>query len=343
MNSPSPVFVTGATGLIGSAAARSLIARGHSVLGLARSKASAAKLREAGVEPVTGDLTRPATLRAGVERAAAVVHAAFVHDDWNDFAEAVEVEEAAVAALLDALAGTAKPFVYTSGTGIIGDTGPTPATEDAPLHTPPFLAWRPKLEQQVLAADHGIVLRPGLVYGRAGSGVLVGLIREALDRGAAFYIGDGANAWTSVHVDDLGQAYALAVEKAPPGTLLNLGVADVTMRAMADAIGRLIGAPEKTFSIPLERARELVPFADGIASDQRIDPRRARTLLGWTPSAAGLVEEIEHGSYRAYIDHTSPASEPAVTATSGDEGLRDARRPGEVQAPEGHHPATPGS
>jgi nucleoside-diphosphate-sugar epimerase len=307
MATPLSVFVTGATGLIGAAAARSLQARGHRVLGLARSETSAAKLRDAGVEPVTGDLTQPDTLRTGVEQADAVVHAAFVHDDWNKFMEAVEVEKAAVAALLSSLAGTTKPFVYTSGTGIIGDTGPTPVTEDAPLNTPPFLAWRPELEHQVLAAGHGIVLRPGLVYGRGGSGVLVGLIQSAITQGAASYIGDGENAWTSVHVDDLGEAYALAVEKAPPGTLLNLGVADVTMKAMAEAIGRLVGAPDKTFSIPLEEARKSIPFADGIASNQRVDPRRAFESLGWTPHAPGLEEEIEHGSYRSYVPNAASA------------------------------------
>jgi nucleoside-diphosphate-sugar epimerase len=98
------------------------------------------------------------------------------------------------------------------------------------------------------------------------------------------------------------------VEQAPPGTLLNLGVADVSMKAMAQAIGRLIGAPEKTLLIPLEEARKSVPFADGIASDQRVDPRRAIELLGWRPSAPGLEDEIENGSYRAHVAAGANAS-----------------------------------
>lgn len=213
------VFVTGATGFVGAAAARALRERGHAVVGLARCAASAEALVAAGVDPVPGALGDADALRSGVARADAVVHAAFPRHYLDDLDGAIAAERAATAALLAALDGTGKPFVYTSGLGVVGDTGDRTVDEDTPIEPPPHMAWRRELELDVLASGHGVVLRPPLVHGHGQGHVLEIMVRTALERGAAAYPAPGTNPWPNVHVDDLGRAFALAAEDAPTGTL----------------------------------------------------------------------------------------------------------------------------
>lgn len=127
------------------------------------------------------------------------------------------------------------------------------------------------------------------------------MILQAQQQKFAQYIQDGLNIWSTVHVDDLAEAYRLALEKAPPGTLLNLGAGEVTMRALNEAIARLIGAPDATQSLSLETARQVMPFADGIALSERVNSDRARALLGWQPSKLDILHDIEYGSYRQLL------------------------------------------
>ena len=295
------VFLTGSSGFVGTGVARALLARGHEVVGLARSRATGEALRRSGVETLSGDLADGEVLRRGAGAAEAVVHAGFPRDAFERFAEAVALERSVVGALLDGVAGTGKPLLYTSGIGVIGDTGGEVVDEDAPVHTPPSMGWRKELEQLVLETGNGVVVRPALVYGRGGNAILRTIVRVAQERGASSYAGDGQSAWPNVHVDDLGEAYALALERAPAGTVLNLAGGEATPRSVAEAVGRLIGAPERTSSLPTEEAEKVLPFAGWIGTSIRVDTSRSRGLLGWRPVGPDLLEDLEFGSYRALV------------------------------------------
>src|SRR5579864_3525326 len=209
------IFLTGATGYIGSAVADAFMKAGHSVTGLARSDEAAGKLRLKGVTPHHGDLTSPASLTGAANALDGVIHTGTTNDGGLD--------QAAVRAMLDALKGSGKPFVYTSGVWVLGNTGDTPADESAPLKPLALVAWRPAVERMVLdSAQQGvraIVIRPGLVYGRGG-GIPADLVKSARENGAARYVGTGENRWPVIDVDDLADLYLRAFERAGAGTLL---------------------------------------------------------------------------------------------------------------------------
>ncbi|WP_162606238.1 NAD-dependent epimerase/dehydratase family protein [Jiangella asiatica] len=295
------IFLTGGTGFVGAGIARALLARGHDVTALARSEASAGALRSTGVRPCHGSLDDVDAVRRHAERADAVVHAAFSRHYLDDVGSAVTTDRAATHAILDALRGSRKPFAYTSGLGVVGDTGDRIIDEDTPLQPPSHMRWRRALELSVLDGEHGIVIRPPLVYGRGGGHVLQIMIRTALRRGAASYPEPGTNAWPNVHVDDLGRAFAQALEEAPPSTVLNVVGGESTPKAVSEAIGRLVGRPEATFALPLDRARRELPIVDWLTVTQRIDARRVRALLGWRPAEAAIEDDIAVGSYRRFV------------------------------------------
>ncbi len=249
------VFLTGATGFIGSGIGRALLAAGHQVRGLARSPAAADVLRRAGIEPFPGDLSEAARLTAGA-----------------------------------------------AGAGVIGDTSGRAVSEDEPLHTPAGMAWRRELELDVLDAG-GIVIRPSFVYGRASGDILRALIGDAIARGYACYAEPGDNALPVVHIDDLGQGYALALEHAAPGSVFNLAGGETTPAAMIKAIGRLVGTPERTRALPMAAASQLVPYIGWLQGSIRIDSTRARAALGWHPDGPDILDDIEHGSYRQLTEY----------------------------------------
>ncbi len=204
------VLVTGATGLIGGAVARRFKAAGHEVVGLARSEASAGKLAGEGLTVMRGDLAEPSSVAAAARGVDAVVHAASPSDQTT-----AALDEAATRAIIEALRGTGKRFVYTSGSLVYGPTGDTAATEDSPLNPVDLVRWRQKLEAEILAASakgvHAIVIRPAWVYGNRG-GTAMMMYGSAKERGAARYVGNGSNRWTTVHADDLADLYRLALE-----------------------------------------------------------------------------------------------------------------------------------
>ena len=286
------VLVTGATGLIGGAVARRLASAGHGVLGLARSEASAAKLAGQGYTAVHGDLADAATIAEAARGADAVVHAASPGDR-----NTAAYDEAATRAIIDALRGTAKRFVYTSGCLVYGATGDTPATEDSPLHPIDLVRFRQALEGEILgaAADgvHPIVIRPGWVYGDRG-GTAMMMVGSAKEHGAARYVGDGRNRWTTVHADDLADLYRLALEKAPPASIFN-GVhgAAIPLIDIARAASEGAGAEGRVADWALDDARQaLWGFADAIACDQVVSGELARSELGWRPSRHSIVDEL---------------------------------------------------
>jgi nucleoside-diphosphate-sugar epimerase len=290
------VILTGATGYIGSAVAERLRAAGHELSALARSEASAAKLAAAGIHAIRGDFADPRSVGSAAAGADGVVSMATTYDP--------AIDGPAVDAILHALAGSNKPFIYTSGIWSHGDTGGKVVDETSPPNPAELVRWRQKVEERVLeGVQHGIrsiVIRPAIVYGRGG-GIPAGFADSARTEGAARYVGTGKNRWPLVHVDDLADLYLLALEKAPPGTLL-LGVSGparpVSEIAAAASCGA--GAGGRTVATPLEEARrKLGGYADALALDQQASGRRAQELLGWKPRQPDVLEEMERGSYAA--------------------------------------------
>jgi nucleoside-diphosphate-sugar epimerase len=292
------VFLTSATGYIGSAVARSLQAAGHSVVGLARSAAAAQRLQDAGIQPHRGDLTDGASLQAAATQADAVIHTAATND-----AEMPRVDLQATQAILAALTDTQKPFVYTSGIWVMGHTRGQVADETWPLDPTPIVAWRPALEERVLAAAQAgvrsLVIRPGLVYGYGG-GLLAMLRQVGQTTGAVPLIGSGDNHGAFVQVDDLARLYVRAMESAPAGTVL-IGTNDtaVTMGQVAGAIAQSLGRDGQVQSLSLAAAREQWgALADALALDQQVTSDRAHHLLGWHPTAVSVLDDLTNEANR---------------------------------------------
>lgn len=306
------VFVTGATGYIGSVITERLIVAGHRVRGLARSEVSAEKLTAMGAEVHRGNLDDLDSLAAGASGVDGVIHTAMSLDDFSKLDATFAKDEKAVEAMFSSLAGTGKPIIYTSGSGVLADTGAEAVDETVPADDKGPVARRAALERTVLEAQtrsiRTVVIRPGLVYGRGGSGVFhmfAGLARAA---GYARTFGEGTNVCSVVHVDDLADLFLSALEHSPPGTLFNAASEEEpTMLEVAAAIGRVLKLDNKPAAWPLEEAiAALGPLAEGLAANKRISAQRARKVLGWRPHRVGLIEDLEHGSYPAAFGVTKP-------------------------------------
>ena len=292
------VFLTGATGYIGSAVADALRNAGYAAVGLARSEDQARALAVRGLGAHRGDLRDPASVAEGARNADAVIHCALPAAP-----DTPQVDRAAVEAILGALSQFNRPFIYTSGCWVLGNTGDKIADEDAPLAPTPLVAWRPAVEQLVLSAARrgvqGVVLRPVIVYGRGG-GLLTSFVQSAREHGAARIVGDGENRWSFVHVDDLADLYVRALG-AVAGTLLFAAHGPAhRVREVAETASRAAGAGGKVETVPLAEVRKTIgPFADALALDQQISGERAMRLLGWHPQAPAVLAELESGSYRS--------------------------------------------
>jgi nucleoside-diphosphate-sugar epimerase len=286
------VFLTGATGYIGSAVVEKLLAAGHEVTGLARSEEAARKLEALGARSVPGDLHDSESIARASLEADGVIHMASTGG-----ADAPQADTEAVAAILDALNGTGKPFIYTSGVWVYGNTKESVVDEESPLDPTPLVAWRPPNEQRVLeAAARGvrsIVVRPGMVYGRGG-GSVGEMVQAGREKGAVRFVGTGENRWTLVHVEDLADLYVKALERAPAGTLLLAAVGEsMRVREIAAAAARAAGVDGRTESWPIEQARErLGAYADALVLDQQVSAAKAMRLLDWKPRAPSLLEEL---------------------------------------------------
>lgn len=287
------VFVTGATGYVGMPIVEALRSAGHGVVGLARSGDAAAKLTAAGAEVLRGSLEELDVLARGAREADAVIHAGATGKPGQD-----AVDTAAVGAMLDALEGSGKPFIYTSGLWVLGNTGDQVADEDAPLHPSAIVAWRADLERGIIdAAKRGIrsvIVRPGVVYGRGG-GTPGTFVSSARRKGVVRYVGDGRQRWAFVHVDDLADLYVLALD-APAGTVLNaVSGPSIPVRQVAEAAAEANGARAEAW--PLEDARSVLGvYADALALDQQVSAEHARSL-GWTPCRPPVLDELRTGSY----------------------------------------------
>jgi len=291
------VFLTGATGYIGTSVGEALRRAGHKVTGLARTAEKAKLLESRGIRAIIGDLLKPEALATAARAAEGVIHTANTND-----ATSPQVDAEVVRAILQALEGTGKPFVYTSGVWVLGSTGEKVADEQTPVNPTPLVAHRPAVEQEVLEFKgrgvRTIVIRPALVYGRGGSGPTM-FTKSAKETGAARYVGDGQNRWPFVDVDDLAQLYVLALEKAAPGSLYNAAHGP-SYRVLEVAEAASIGASAKgkTQAWPLEEARKTMhAFADALVLDQQISGEKAKKELGWSPRAASVLDDLKTGSY----------------------------------------------
>ncbi|HEX4561709.1 MAG TPA: NAD-dependent epimerase/dehydratase family protein [Gemmatimonadales bacterium] len=293
------VFVTGATGYVGGTAARALRRAGHRVFGLVRNDAKARALEAQEITPVIGDLADPTTYVGIAARCAVLIHAAF-----DGQARGIPKDRAAVEGLIEAGRRGAQPktFIYTSGVWVHGDTRGALVDESSPLDPLPLVTWRPPHESLVLQSDavRGIVLRPGCVYGGTG-GMPAGWFAAAADGMPPEVVGDGANRWALVHVDDLGEAYRLAAECGLEGEVFCVVErSHETVREMAAAAARAAGLSGEVRSLPLVDARKsLGAYSDALAADQRVDGGKAERVLGWRPRHHGFVDEAD-SFYRAW-------------------------------------------
>lgn len=296
------IFITGATGWIGSAVVPELLEAGHEVVGLARSDASASALKEAGTEVQRGSLDDLDALGGAGAASDGVIHLAFKHEEMfsGDFATAIDADRRAIEAFGEALAGSDRPLVIASG--LAGLEPGTLATEgDVPdAASPP--GRRSLSERAAVAfADRRVrsscVRFPPTVHGDGDQGFMATLIDTARQQGTSAYIGEGANHWPAVHRLDAAHLIRLAVESAPPGSVLH-GIAEegVPTRAIAEAIGRGLDVP--AVSVTPDAAQEHFGwFAALFGMDVLASSARTRELLAWQPTHQGLVEDLDEGHY----------------------------------------------
>ncbi len=297
------VFITGAPGYIGGTVAAKLLAAGHEVSGLARDSEKAALLSARGIEPVVGTLDDLAILDAAARDADAVINAASTHHSF------------AIRTLVDALRGTGKTFIHTSGSSILADNAAgmhagNVFTEDMNFTPQPEKATWHAIEQQIIlpAAQDGVrtvVLCPCMIYG-TGAGVRTEsiqvplMIRVAREAGVSRYVGAGENIWSNVHIDDCVDAYLLALEHAPAGSYFYLEAGEDTLGDVARAIGHLLGHNAPAQSMTMTDAYEAwgMPMTQSLGSNSRLNGDKARAMLRWTPKGPPMLDDIENGSYR---------------------------------------------
>ena len=287
------IFLTGATGYIGHHVATALLTAGHRVVGLARSADAATTLAHQRAEICLGSLENLPLLVEQSEMADGVVHTAFRHGP-----DGAVTDGTAVAVMLAALAGSAKPFIYTSGIWSLGDTAGRVADETTPLNPLPSVCWRTGVEHLVLnAARQAIrtaVIRPAVAYGCHG-GIVETMIRAAMRFGVTGCVGDGINCWQLVHVADLGDLYRRAVESAPAGTVFYGSAGDpVPLVELAAAISRASGCLGPITRWSVDEARLHVgDAAEALLLDQRVSSVRAAMVLGWKPTMPSVLEYLK--------------------------------------------------
>jgi len=291
------VFVTGASGFIGSAVVPELISAGHRVLGLARSEASAKALAAAGAEVHRGDLNDPASLRAGAAESDGVIHLGFIHD-FNNFEASLRTDLLAIETMGAVLEGSGRPFVLASG--LLGMAPGRVATEDILFDS----QMHPRIANAVVAL--GLVPRgvkvsfvrlSPTVHGNGDHGFVGRLVEIAREKGVSGYIGDGSNRWPAVHRMDAARLFRLALEKAPAGAMLH-AVADegVPARTIAEAIGRKLGLPVASIA-PEAAGGHFGWLSRFFVMDQPASSALTQLRMGWKPTHPGLIEDLEQGHY----------------------------------------------
>lgn len=293
------VFVTGASGWIGSATVDELLAAGHEVVGLARSEHSASTLEAKGAEVLRGDLDDLDALRRGAGDAEGVVHLANKHD-WANLAESNRAERTAVGTLAEALVGTGRPFVLAGG--VAGLATGRPGTEADP--SPAVGADSPRGGTENLAlgyVDRGVRAVSArfapTTHGHGDHGFIALITAAARRHGVSASVGDGSTRWSAVHVSDAARLVRLGLERAPAGARLHAVAEEgIPSREIAQAIGDALGVP--VTSVAREDALEHFGFIGGfLGMDMAASSDHTRALLDWTPTGPGLLEDIKAGAY----------------------------------------------
>src|ERR1700722_6676710 len=293
------IFVTGATGFVGEAVVRELLAAGHSVLGMARVDAGADALARIGAAVHRGDLLDTEGLSAGAMACDGVIHTAFIHD-FSKFQENCEIDRRAIEALGSALAGSDRPLVVTSGTGLLSSANII-TEEDVPASGPNAI---PRVASQEAAAslaargvNVSVVRLPPSVHGDGDHGFVPLLIGLAREKRVSAYVGEGLNRWPAVHRFDAARVFRLAVEKGVAGARYH-GLAEegVPFRDIAGVIGRRLNLPVVSKDAG-EAADHFCWFAHFAGMDNFASSQRTRELLGWEPKQIGLIADIDRPRY----------------------------------------------
>jgi nucleoside-diphosphate-sugar epimerase len=291
------VFVTGAAGFIGTETTRELIANGHQVTGLARSDDNVATLEQLGAKVLRGSLVDLESLKRGARDADGVIHLAFIHD-FTKFAENGAIDKTAIEAMGDVLDGTSKPFIVTSGTGLVAPN--VLVTEEIRRDSSPHV---PRVSEQagLAYASRGVramAIRLPQVHGAAGkAGLISYLVELARQKGAAAYVGEGTERWAAAHRQDVARLYRLALEKGEADGIYHaVGEEGVPMRQVIELIGRALKVP--VVSIRKEQAGDYYgPLAMFAGLDMPASSALTQQRLGWTPTGIGLIADIGRPGY----------------------------------------------
>ena len=289
------VFVTGATGFVGSAVVRDLIANGHHVTGLARTDAGAAALAAMGAAVHLGSLEDHASLRSGAAASDGVLHLAFNHD-FSKFADNCELDRQAILALGDELKGSERPLIVTSGVALLAP-GRLATEDDASARHFPRVSEATAEDLMQQGVRTGIVRLPPTTHGEGDHGFVPRLIAIAREKGAAAYIGDGNNRWPAAHRFDAARVYRLALEQGASARRYHaIAEEGVPFKAIAEVIGKRLGVPAVSKSAE-EAEAHFGWFARFAAVDVPTSSAKTRAALGWTPREKGLIEDLDQPYY----------------------------------------------
>ena len=291
------IFVTGATGFIGSALIPELIKAGHQVLGLTRSEAGAVKLRAADAEVLHGNIEDLDSLRKGASDAEGVIHLAFSHD-FSQFEKNAADERKAIAALGEVLLGSDRPFVVTSGTAMAANVDGKPSTEDSPI-----ASWNPRvgLEKTVKEfTERGVktsIVRLAQIHDTRKQGLVPYFTAVAREKRVSAYLGAGSNSWPAAHVSDTARLYRLAFEKAERGAIYHaVDEGSVSMKAIAEALGRGLKVPVASLK-PEESEAHFGWLGMFAGQDMPSSSAITREKLNWQPTGPGLIADLDGMDY----------------------------------------------
>ncbi len=292
------IFLTGATGFIGSAVISELLGGGHQVLGLTRSDAGARMLAAAGIEVHRGDLDDLESLRRGAAMSDAVIHCGFDHD-FSKFVASCEADQKIIEAMGSVLVGSDRPLVITSGTGMGGGTVGRPATEDVFDQHHPNPRKLSELAGQALS-DRGVnvsVVRLPQVHNPVKQGLITPFVELTRAKGVCAYVGDGMNRWPAAHVTDVARLYKLVVERKEPGSRYHAVAEEgIPVRSIAEVVGRGLRVPVVSLS-PEEAPAHFGWLGMFAGLDLPASSKLTRAKLDWNPTGPGLIADLEQMKY----------------------------------------------